>query len=408
MTEAIKDYETIMKDYSLKQIELLKNTKGFTEEQKETAKRYCGFLERKGIRLQTQSNYLRALKELFQVLGTKPLTEITGDDIDRYLARISEFKPKSQTLKRACLIMFFEWYYNKKKEHIPLISDIKSIRDRGIKLPEELLTPEEVKKLILVAKTFRDKAMIVLLYETACRRGEFLQLRIKHVEVTNKDYGFITVPMGKTDSRKIPIIYSLPHLQNWLNSHPLRDNPDAPLFVTQGSHLNRCLSADAMITVLKEAKNNSGLKKRMYPHIFRHSRLTELGKELKEQELKKFAGWTGSSDMARIYVHLSGEDVSNKILANAGLIDKSAIQKGKDNLLGIKCPRCDVVNPSDAKFCKCGFILDLREVNKMLEQKHKAETELSAFMDNEPMEKLFKMLYKMQKQIEDIKSTQQT
>ena len=72
------------------------------------------------------------------------------------------------------------------------------------------------------------------------------------------------------------------------------------------------------------------IKKKIYPHLLRHSRLTELAKELTEQELKVFAGWVAGSNMAQIYVHLSGSDVSNKLLSNAGLIDTETIKVNHD------------------------------------------------------------------------------
>ena len=286
------------------------------------------------------------------------------------------------------------------KDKLYLVNDIVLKKPRDTKLPEEILTPDEIKKVVQVADNFRDKAIMILLYETASRKGEFLQLKIKHIELDKKEYGMVTIPMGKTDSRKVPIIYSVPYIQNLLNSHPNRDNPDAPLFITQGAWLGRALGEDGLKLLLKTLSQRAGIKKKVYPHLLRHSRLTELAKELTEQELKKFAGWTPNSNMASVYVHLSGSDVSNKILANAGLIDQAnGIQSNKEILKSIKCPRCDKVNPPDNKYCSCGFVLDLKEVNKILSERDKSEKELASYFDPQAMQRLFKTVKLLEKQI---------
>ena len=201
---------------------------------------------------------------------------------------------------------FLSWIFNTPKEKLKLIENIALKKPRDHKLPEEILNPEEIKRIVQMADNFRDKAMVSSLYETAARKGEFLQLQIKHIDLSNKEYGLITLPMGKTTSRKVPIIYSLPHIQNLLNCHPNRDNPDSPLYMTQGAWLGRAFGEDGLKRLLKILGKRAGIKKNIYPHLLRHSRLTELAKELTEQELKKFAGWTPNSSMAATYVHLSG------------------------------------------------------------------------------------------------------
>lgn len=394
----MKQFNTLQKEVRQRRIDSILKYEGFNKKQKAIISRFYGWLQRKGLRLESQRAYLQNLKLLLLELN-KDVDKVTKKDIDKYLISIGRFKPKTQTERRKFLLLFFEWYKDKPKKDIPLIANIMIKRDKTIKLPEEILNPEEIKRLVQVADNFRDKALIILLYETAARRGEFLQLRIKHLELVEQKYGMITIPMGKTTSRKIPIIYSVPHIQNWLNSHPNRDDPDSPLFVTLGSYIGQALGDDGLKMLIKKYGERAKIKKNVYPHLLRHSRLTELGKELKEQELKVFAGWVADSGMARVYVHLSGEDVTNKMLANAGLIDQKEYQQGKDTLLGVTCPRCNQVNPADNKYCQCGFILDLKEVNKHLEANTAAQQSIAKFMNPEALKNLYKTVYKLEKKL---------
>lgn len=394
-----KSFEQIQRDARTRRIEAIMNFKGFKEYQKKILEDYYGHLQRGSYRLETKRAYLQQLKQLLLDLDKEP-GQVTKQDINNYLEHINKkYKATTAFERRMFLVNFFEWFYDKPQTKIDLVKDISFKKHNGTKLPDEILSPEEIKKMVQVADNFRDKALIILLYETAARKGEFLQIKIKHIDLVNKEYAMVTIPMGKTDSRKIPLIYSVQHIQNWLNSHPNRNDPNSPVFITQGAWLGRALGEDGLKRRLKILGLRAGIKKKIYPHLFRHSRLTELAKELTEQELKKFAGWTPNSNMASVYVHLSGSDVSNKILANAGLIDSSESQKGKSVLQSVRCPRCDKLNSADTKYCSCGFILDIKEINKVLEERSNTEKYLEKFMKPGEMQKLFKLFYKLEKML---------
>ena len=49
--------------------------------------------------------------------------------------------------------------------------------------------------------------------------------------------------------------------------------------------------------------------------MFRHSAATRDARYLIESELKLKYGWSGGSQMAQVYVHRSGADLDNKLLA---------------------------------------------------------------------------------------------
>ncbi len=57
-------------------------------------------------------------------------------------------------------------------------------------------------------------------------------------------------------------------------------------------------------------------------YVFRHSALTEKSLILSESALKNRAGWTMSSKMTQIYVHLSGES-SKVLLQKRGVLKKT-------------------------------------------------------------------------------------
>lgn|GEM_PF-2847052 len=238
-----------------------------------------------------------------------------------------------------------------------------------VETPSDLLTEEEIRAMLkaaemdppLVAK--RNKAMIAFMYESGCRVGEVLSVRLSDVVAT--DYGFRVTVKGKTGVRHIPLIDSAKYLTEWLNVHPRKDNPDAPLFVPLQSYKNRTPTDHMIYDVVKKLARRAGIKRKVYPHLLRHTRATHLARVLTEQSLKRVMGWTPSSPMASVYVHLSGRDVEEDLLMARGLKPKVE----PISLLEVrKCPFCGFDNDAWAEYCvNCSKPLGARVVAELSE-----------------------------------------
>jgi integrase len=76
-----------------------------------------------------------------------------------------------------------------------------------------------------------------MLRDLSARPHEILGLKIKDIMFktagNNKQYAEVLVN-GKTGSRHIPLIQSIPYIKEWLSNHPSRNNPNSPLFVGLG------------------------------------------------------------------------------------------------------------------------------------------------------------------------------
>ena len=222
------------------------------------------------------------------------------------------------------------------------------------KLPSDMLTEEELEMVIAKAINPRDKALFALLGDSGLRIGEALGLRIK--DLNFDDYGaFLVIQDGKTGARRVRLISSIHYMKNWIETHPKPDR-DNYIFVTLNKNAG-ILKHHAARKGLIEAAKAAGITKRIHPHLFRHAAATRAAGFLTESEMKVHFGWTGNSDMASVYVHLSGEQVDNKMLSHFGL--KKEESNGKET--HIKCPKCSKLNPKTARFClNCSCILDVK------------------------------------------------
>jgi site-specific recombinase XerC len=258
-----------------------------------------------------------------------------------------------------CVRVFFKWLY-RSDTYPEVVAWIKP--KRVASLPSDTLSWEDVLKLARCASNARDRALIMVLYDSAARRSELLNLKIK--DVLLDEYGAQVKLSGKTGERVVRLIDSVPDLLYWLEQHPARDNREAPLWMTfrdknYSRPAGRGLNYSSLEGMLWRLRKRAGIRKRANPHSFRHSRLTELAKELTDTELKIFAGWSMTSDMPRIYVHLSGKDVGEKLLRNRGLI------KGEEKEAGMKvrvCRQCAFVNSPASRLCMgCGANIEVSE-----------------------------------------------
>jgi integrase len=273
-----------------------------------------------------------------------------------------------------------------REEYPEEVKWIKISKPNKRKLPNEILTLAEIKKIAEKADHPRDKAFVLVLYESGCRIGELLSLRMKDIQ-PNK-YGIVLNISGKTGSRRVLIISSAPTLANWLNLHPFKSSPEALVWIGVGNK-NRYqgLRYAAALMLLKKLARLTGIKKKVNPHAFRHARATHLATKLTEAQMKQYFGWVQSSDMASIYVHLSGRDVDDALLSLHGLTKE---REGREEEFKVKICRCGEKNDPLQKFCgRCGAPLSL-EVALEVEEKIRKKEELLAKIINHP--KILKMI----------------
>ena len=313
---------------------------------------FLDFLLSDNVHAQRIHKYAYTLVKIAKMLG-KPFDKANELDIQQLVKKIvtSNFSEWTKHDYKAVLKRFYGWLNKTGKTRLDLSWIRLTMKKNQIKLPEEVLTLEEVEKLANAALNYRDKALIMALYESGARAGEFLPLKIKNVEFN--DMGCKITLHGKTGSRKIPLIHSTPLIKAWLENHPGKDDPEAYLWCGLGyANKGEMLSHQALKKILVECAQRAGIKKKVYPHLFRHSRATELAKKMTEAEMCQFFGWTLASKMPAVYVHLSGRDLDKAVLKASGLKITEEMEKA-ENL--VVCEFCKKVYTSDVDFCKtCG------------------------------------------------------
>ncbi len=318
------------------------------------------------MRLAKGSSRLRVVKCMYGLRFLShwlkmPFEQATKNDLIELIGEIErqDYAENSKYDFKVILKMFYKWLKGNDETFPPEISWLKPrLNNHAHKLPEELLTQDEVLKMAEAADNPRDKALILVLYESGCRIGEILTLKLKNVIFDQ--YGAVLRVTGKTGDRRVRIISSAAILASWVNSHPYANQPEAmllPALARNKMNEQRVMSHASMYKMLKIMAEKAGIRKRIHPHLFRHSRATAMASKMTEAQMKEYFGWVQGSDMAATYVHLSGRDVDNTLLKMHGLVKEESQSESK---MAIRpCPRCKENNSPTSKFCtRCGSPVD--------------------------------------------------
>lgn len=329
------------------------------------------FLRTRAIKQVTEQMYRYSLQSWTRRVTAK-LADASPEDVATWYARMSGggMSPATILTYAFKLRALYAWTLRsqglKKRaaraqagdlfEEVPL-ADLKRKVDRENELRDKLVTPEEYETLMAASDHPRIRALLATLYEAAARPGEILGLRIRDLDFREK-YAQIRVS-GKTGERTIPLVRAIPYLRAWLQVHPTGDDVNAPLF----AHIYRsqvvAVTVDALQTNFRRLRKRVGLKRRIHPYMFRHTRLTELAdNDLGEYKMKVLAGWTPDSLMAARYIHLSGRSSIAPILEMEGIEAPDETQPRPSPIKLRTCPRCSAVNEGDALYCmRCGCAL---------------------------------------------------
>ena len=353
----------------------------FAGKNKELIEKFQKHLQLNGLKEGTIANKIWLVRNLIRYYNNKPLDEITKDEIEEYiLHRRKTWKPKTAHNDMVEIRVFYNWL----KPDNNFFEDIKRGRQRR-KLPTKRpMIAADVHKLLQVCQTQRDRALTALTWDSAARIGEILNLNVG--DVAFDQYGGIITVDGKTGMRRIRLVDAVPELQLWLNQHPYKNNPDRPLFTISRKRDDefKRLSIRTVQNLFKTLGKDSGIKMNVHPHAFRHGKLTEMVKMgMKEMELRIFAGWEPGSDMPATYLHLSGEDVDKRILSIHGIVTEEDQMEKDEDLKPIECPRCQMKNPHDSKYCSsCSMVLDKKTAIKLDTEMKTADDKLTQLMQS--------------------------
>ena len=165
---------------------------------------------------------------------------------------------------RIHLLRFFKWLYSPdiepdKREKPSVVENIPRLKRKEVSIykPSDLWTAQDDLLFLKYCASKRDNCYHAISRDLSCRPHEILKLKIKDIAFKttgNSQYAEVVVN-GKTGSRPIPLINSIPYLKNYLDhEHPQPSNPNAPLICGYGRGFGRHITISELISYIQITK----------------------------------------------------------------------------------------------------------------------------------------------------------
>ena len=171
-----------------------------------------------------------SVNKIFKAITRKDVTLfldsiLKPEDVDQLHKSIGTYNYYLVILTR-----FFKWLYNpnmpaKTRPKPAVVENITPLKRREISIysPDDLWTEADDLLFLKYCPSKRMKAYHTVARDTSCRPHEILKLKVKDIQFkTSGSYQYAEIMVnGKTGSRHIPLINSIPYVKDYLDhEHP--------------------------------------------------------------------------------------------------------------------------------------------------------------------------------------------
>lgn len=252
--------------------------------------------------------------------------------------------------------------------------------------PDQILTSDEIDALLEACTTPRDSAAISFLTVTGQRITATLSIRVGDVEFDERT---ATVHLNddavglKGASGPRPLLWSRSYIASWLDNHPRREDPDAPLFcTTQGGRrptesgelveweAGDPLSRTQLQTRIGKVAERAGVDRgKVKMHNFRHTAITRMRNQgTPDDRIRFMVGVAAESDILERYDHADNQQMMARIREAHGIEANGDLDVGRPSTRS--CGSCSSQLRGSARFCpKCGAPQDVSAAESIDEQK---------------------------------------
>ena len=210
----------------------------------------------------TINGYKIVLGKVFRDLGT---LKITSKQAEEWMLNMQKKKYSSSHINNTANIL---------EKYIKFVGGkVKLIRVKKTKpLIKDTLTEGEVARIIAACDNSRERAIIGLLAYSGIRANELCGLRNFDIDLDN---GVVSVIDGK--GGKDGVCYIPSECCKMVGEYLQEYSTNPHLFKTLAKKTR--YTTWALRKLVKKVASKAGIKKRVYPHLFRHSLATNLVKK---------------------------------------------------------------------------------------------------------------------------------
>lgn len=262
-------------------------------------KAFQNYLNSKRYSPSTIRTYSEALLSFLKFLEAIPPSEITNEDFIRYNNDYILQKKLSESYQNQIVNAIKLYFVTIQNRQIDLE---KVHRPKKSKKLPNVLSKEEVKRIINSPRNLKHKTMLCMIYSCGLRCGEVLALKATNID-SKRNIVLLQNAKGKKD-RIVPLS---PKILVLLREYYMAYQPKVYLF--EGQQQGSSYDARSLQQVLKQAVVRAGIDKPVTLHWLRHSYATHLlesGTDLRY--IQELLGHN-SSKTTEIYTHVSTKNI---------------------------------------------------------------------------------------------------
>jgi site-specific recombinase XerD len=221
----------------------------------------------------TQTGHIRACRRLAAFLGRSPESAVP-DDVRRFQVHLAESGVSISNRNRTMTGLKFLFRVTLRR--LDLANEIYHLREPQ-RLPK-VMSPDEAKRLLVMAKSLKTRALLSLAYGCGLRAGEVVRLKAGDIDSQNR---IIRVVQGK--GRKDRQVMLSPELlallRDWWQVRPTRHDQGVPpneRWLFPGRRAGRHTTTRHLSRLFHEAVAAAGITKPVTLHCLRHSFATHL------------------------------------------------------------------------------------------------------------------------------------
>ena len=265
----------------------------------------------KGYSNNTIESYKRDLNKFLEYIKDKSIDKISKEDLKNYIKYLKKENLSEKSIARniSSLKSFYKFLVIEKYiTHNP--SDVLFLPKVKKSLPNTL-TEDEVLKLLDIELTdnfsYRNKAMLELMYATGLRVSELVNLKLQDIDFSQD----IIRTFGKgSKERVIPIgDYAKEYLKKYIYEYRggmlKRESCEYLFLNNHGKQMTR----QGFFKIIKKIAKEKVINKDLSPHTLRHSFASHLLKY--GADLRTIQELLGHSDISttQIYTHITNEEL---------------------------------------------------------------------------------------------------
>ena len=276
----------------------LKYPRDLSEANKALINNYRRYLNGKRYGVSTIDTYTYLVADFIAFYNQRALTSLTNRDVELFIESVvsrRNFAISTQRQFISALKLFNNFYPETQ------IGNLELTRPKKSKKLPEVLSKEEVIKLIQVTHNLKHRAIIALLYSGGLRIGELLNLKLADINIDRKQLQ-IRQSKGRKDRYVVLADSIIPLLQNYFFSFKPK------VYFVEGPK-GKSYSASSVRKFLKRSCKLADIERPITPHTLRHSYATHLLEQgIGLRHIQSLLGHS-KPETTMIYTHVARKDL---------------------------------------------------------------------------------------------------